>query len=146
VEPADPARKAELEALCGACGLCCDGSLFGRVGLDPGELEGALRARLPVVQNGRSFEQPCPALKRAGDDSTRVCSIYHERPAACRRFVCRLYDRHDRQGGPLEARVASVRRVRELLAAVEGAGAPAGIETSTLREVARHLEADFARA
>lgn len=130
--------NAELEILCRACGLCCDGSLFGRVGLAPEEVEGAKKHRLRVVETGKSFAQPCAALV---DDA---CAIYDERPLACRRFACRLYDRHEREGGPIEPRLASVRRVRDLLSRLEREGAesdPAGFE-----ELVKRLEEDFARA
>lgn len=99
----------ELTTLCKSCGLCCDGSLFGRVDLTPEELPLARKNRLHVV-NDRAFEQPCAALGVGN-----ACAIYDERPHACRRFTCRLYARHAREGGPLEPRLAIVRRARELL-------------------------------
>ena len=123
-------KEQELETLCSSCGLCCDGSLFGRVPLEPSEREGAKKNKLRVVASGASFEQPCGAF--AG-----TCRIYEERPRACRAFVCRLYDRHRREGGPLEARLASVRRARELLAAARPEG--------PLGELTELLERDFAR-
>lgn len=154
----------DLTSLCRSCGLCCDGSLFGRVGLQREDVERARRNRLHVLESGKAFEQPCSALTppEAGVDGRRTCSIYHERPLSCRSFACRLYDRHRREGGPLEPRLAAVRRVRELLATVEGSrlkpakfeddramdtpgalGVPA---TQALLELMRRLEEDFARA
>src|SRR5215472_16937799 len=106
---------ADLERLCQSCGLCCDGSLFGRVGLAPGEVEGARRRGLRVVPSGGSLEQPCAALEASASGRRRTCSIYDERPQSCRAFACRLYERHRLEGGPLEERLAVVRRVRELL-------------------------------
>ena len=130
-------REAELEALCRSCGLCCDGALFGRVELQPDEVEPARRHRLHVVAGGKAFEQPCSALVRRDGDA--VCAAYDERPRACRRFVCRLYERHRREGGPLEARLAAVARVRSLLASLDGSReAPA--------ELTQRLEEDFAEA
>lgn len=119
----------ELEALCSACGLCCDGSLFGRVDLDGDELEGARRHHLSVVASGRSFEQPCACFTQE-----RTCAIYSERPRACRRFVCRLYEKHRTEGGPLEARLVIVRRARALL------------ESEAYEELGPLLEESFARA
>jgi hypothetical protein len=87
--------------------------------------------------------------------AARTCAIYDERPVACRRFVCRLYDRHRREGGPLAPRLAAVRRVRELVGSLEAAGLepadfeagrPASVARETYEELMQRLEEDFARA
>jgi hypothetical protein len=114
------------------------------VGLEASEIERA-RRRLRVIASGASFEQPCAALVgdaergSPGPDAfgARTCAIYDERPRACARFTCRLYERHRSEGGPLEPRLAAVRRVRELVARVD---------PSDLDELARRIEDDFARA
>jgi Fe-S-cluster containining protein len=151
----------DLEILCRSCGMCCDGSLFGRVDLEVEEAEAARRVRLRVVRDGRSFEQPCSALVPLEPDSAggRVCAVYADRPRSCRRFVCRLYDRHRREGGPLEPRLQAVRRVRELVADLEARGltpadfagdvvpAPPNERAARLfSELTKRLEEDFARA
>lgn len=133
----------ELAVLCRSCGLCCDGSLFGRVGLAPAERPAARRHRLRVIPSGSAFEQPCAALPVEGDD--RGCSIYADRPLACRAFTCRLYDRHRREGGPLDARLAAVSRARVLLHVVETASDGAGRDAA-LAELIQRMEDDFARA
>jgi Fe-S-cluster containining protein len=161
---ADGVAQADLAALCQSCGLCCDGSLFGRVGLEPEEVELARRRRLRVLPRAEGFEQPCAALASPGPRlGERRCSIYDDRPLACRRFVCRLLDRHRREGGAIEGRLSVVRRVRSLVASLEASGlTPADFEgthasTQHVRpgaEVERHayleltriLEEDFARA
>jgi uncharacterized protein len=146
---------ADLAALCQACGLCCDGSLFGFVPLAPDEVAPARKNRLPVLENGRGFEQPCPSL--ATDDDGRLgCSIYEERPAACRRFACRLYERYRQEGGPVDERAASVRRVRALIASLQASGLPpprfdgersaSSPAAEAYTELMRLLERDFARA
>lgn len=138
------ATEADLSALCRACGLCCDGSLFGRVGLTPEEVEPARKRGLRVVPGGKSFEQPCAALvtSGAGPESARSCSLYDERPQSCRRFVCRLHERYRREGGPIDERLSVVRRVRQLVAVAEGSGlAPAEFE-----ELAHAVANDFARS
>jgi Fe-S-cluster containining protein len=134
------ASSAELSSLCQSCGLCCDGSLFGRVDLGPGEVEGARRRGLRVVRGGKSFEQPCSAF--AGDGGR--CAIYEERPLSCRRFVCRLYEKYRREGGSIEGPLAVVRRVRLLLASL----GPPSAEVRALEraELIRTLEESFARA
>lgn len=111
----------DLATLCQSCGMCCDGSLFGRARLEADEVAGARRNRLPVIESGTGFDQPCPALGPAPGGG-RACSIYDERPRTCRRFVCRLFARHQQEGGSLEPRLASVRRVRELAATLESSG------------------------
>jgi Fe-S-cluster containining protein len=152
----------DLEALCQSCGLCCDGSLFGRVTLQPEEVVVAKKSRLRVISTGKGFEQPCSALVRTtpGAGEHVACSIYDERPLACRRFVCRLHDRFRREGGPIEPRLAAVFRVRQLLAMLEASGLePADFEAygvdhqpggeslqAAYVELMRRLEEDFARA
>lgn len=72
-------------SVCESCGLCCDGSLFGRVPLAPGEQ--VPEQQLRVVTNekgGRYVPQRCAAL-----DGT-LCQVYARRPHACRRYECLL--------------------------------------------------------
>jgi Fe-S-cluster containining protein len=138
--------------------MCCDGSLFGRVDLEPDEVQSARKHRLRVLANAKGFEQPCSALALFG--SERRCAIYDERPISCRRFVCRLYERHEREGGPIEERLAVVRRVRALAARLETSGlAPADFQGNSqtrpsghdpelvqaYRELMQNLEEHFAR-
>jgi hypothetical protein len=135
--------------------MCCDGSLFGQVPLAPDEVPGARRNRLPVLDDGRGFRQPCPALARAEEGGVS-CGVYDERPAACRRFACRLFERHRAEGGPLEARLALVRRARELLARLEASGlrgpefagerAGGSPAAEAYVELVLLMERDFARA
>jgi Fe-S-cluster containining protein len=168
-DEANAAQNGELAALCRSCGLCCDGSLFGRVDLEPEEVELAKTHRLRILPHERSFEQPCTALARSGPERACRCSIYDERPVSCRRFTCLLYERHRREGGAIEARLEVVRRVRQLVDYLEASGwTPADFEgapsspqsgdhdragdhehESALRayvELTRSLEEDFARA
>ncbi len=133
----------ELGALCRSCGLCCDGTLFGGVTLDPEELDGARKNRLPVLRRGNAFAQPCSAL--AGRDDGTVCAVYAERPRSCRRFVCRLHERHRREGGPLEVRLDAVRRVRALFRVLETTTDDEA-RHAAVAELTRRMEDDFARA
>lgn len=72
------------ELLCTACGMCCDGTLFGHVRLAPDDVAAAADAGLAVVpvKGGSGFLQPCPQLGCDG------CAIYTRRPEPCRRFRC----------------------------------------------------------
>lgn len=135
-----PTGPSELEALCLACGLCCDGSLFGRVGLEPAEVLPARARGLSVLSDGRAFEQPCRALTE--EPRGRGCAAYADRPAACRRFVCRLHEIHRREGGPLGPRLAVVADARRRLAAVAAGGA----SDAEVRALGDLLEEAFARA
>jgi hypothetical protein len=135
--------EADLATLCRSCGLCCDGSLFGCVPLEPEEVLGARRVHLQVLPRGNAFEQPCSALATLGAE--RTCSIYEGRPRACRAFTCRLYERHRRDGGPLEARLESVRRVRALLGLLETT-TDEEARRGAVAELMRRMEEDFARA
>ena len=80
------------EQLCRACGLCCDGTLFDLVKLEPGDDAGKLKALgLPVsISRGKQpvarFPQPCVALCE-----DRTCRQYAERPWQCRTFECQLF-------------------------------------------------------
>ncbi len=80
------------EKLCLACGLCCDGTLFDGVRLEPGDDARKLqalglpvrtpRARQPVPR----FAQPCAALC-----ADRTCRLYADRPRQCRTFECKVF-------------------------------------------------------
>jgi hypothetical protein len=77
------------EDLCLSCGLCCDGTLFDFVKLEPADDASRLqKLGLPVkVSRGRipvtRFPQPCAALCQ-----DRTCGIYRERPRQCQEFEC----------------------------------------------------------
>jgi Fe-S-cluster containining protein len=154
-------RDLELTALCQSCGLCCDGSLFGRVRLESSDVDSARRHRLLVVANGKSFEEPCTALVKR--DTHQHCSIYAERPESCRRFVCELYAGQVREPASLDDRLALVRRAKALLAFLENAGVRFGEHDEpswddddsnrrlegwmpVVRELTQILNIDFARA
>jgi hypothetical protein len=129
-------------ALCRQCGLCCDGTLFGRGRLEPEERDSARKRGLAVLDSsqGLAFEQPCAALADRGRGE-RACAVYTDRPGTCRRFVCRLYVRHRDEGGPLEPYLAAVERTKQLLGAVaKDRGSP------DRAELERRMAEDFARA
>ena len=76
--------------LCPACGLCCNGVLFGDVELRRGD-DASHLARLGVdlVPKGRktAFSQPCSCF------DGKLCGIYADRPKQCRAFECGLLKR-----------------------------------------------------
>lgn len=72
--------------LCVGCGMCCDGSIFHTVRLQPTDSAKALAALGLKLKrkNGRDLiQQPCPAFRECR------CSIYAARPERCRLFECR---------------------------------------------------------
>jgi hypothetical protein len=117
--------------------------LFGRVPLEPDELRGARKNHLPVLERGTAFEQPCSALSTLGDAC--ACSVYSDRPRSCRAFTCRLYDRHRREGGPLEVRLEAVRRVRTLLRLL-ATTTDEEARRAAVAELTQRMEESFARA
>jgi Fe-S-cluster containining protein len=82
------------EKLCLACGLCCDGTLFDNVRLEPGDDAKQLKSLgLPVtVSRGKEpvarFPQPCAALCK-----DRTCRLYAHRPGQCRSYECMVFKR-----------------------------------------------------
>lgn len=98
------------EQLCLACGLCCDGTLFDNVRLEPGDQAPKLKSLgLPVtLSRGRDpvarFPQPCAALC-----ADRTCRVYASRPRQCRTYECMVYQQM--QSGEL-AFPAALRRVK----------------------------------
>lgn len=78
------------EQLCLSCGLCCDGTLFRDVELQPGDDAAKLRALgLPIPRSARRvprFAQPCAALC-----ADLRCRVYADRPARCRQFECAVF-------------------------------------------------------
>lgn len=71
--------KEQTTALCLSCGLCCDGTLFRYVPLEPKEAR-RLAGRVTPCEGG--MEQPCRAL-----DGVH-CTVYDDRPTTCRAFRC----------------------------------------------------------
>ncbi|MFM8468537.1 MAG: YkgJ family cysteine cluster protein [Limisphaerales bacterium] len=78
------------DQLCLHCGLCCDGTLFRDVELQPGDDAVKLRELgLPIPRSARRvprFNQPCTALC-----ADLKCRVYADRPARCRQFECALF-------------------------------------------------------
>lgn len=106
------------DSLCLSCGICCDGTLYGSVVLEPAERERVERVGLRVlvsVRQGQEPEltmpQPCSALRGV------LCSVYEDRPASCARYECSLR-RGVAAGAPLAEALVTVGRMHELLAII----------------------------
>jgi hypothetical protein len=85
------AKSAEAIAkLCPACGLCCNGVLFGDVELQRGDDAKRLGTLgVEFFRKGRktAFAQPCSCLVNG------LCRIYADRPQRCATFDCTLLKR-----------------------------------------------------
>lgn len=137
-------QPAEVSSrLCLACGLCCDGTLFADVELQPADSAERLRALGQKLRRGKDaegrsgqkFSQPCPAL---GPDCR--CALYAERPTRCREFDCAVL--RSVQSGELtpDAALRRIRHARKQRDAVRSALATLGNQ-----EVARPLSQRFQR-
>ena len=82
-----------IAKICPACGLCCNGVLFGDVELQR-EDDAKLLTKLGVnlFRKGRktAFTQPCDCLVNG------LCRIYADRPKRCATFDCGLLKRVQR--------------------------------------------------
>ncbi len=104
-----------LSALCQRCGLCCDGTLFSHVPLQPEEVAPARRHGLDVVElvgGSPAVRQGCSALK------DRRCTLYAARPQGCRAYDCRLFKQVAGGAVPLDEALAVVDRAHSLLSAL----------------------------
>ncbi len=103
------------EQLCLACGLCCDGTLFDGVQLEPGDDAKRLKSLgLPVAfSRGRNpvgrFPQPCRALC-----ADRTCRLYADRPRQCRIFECGVFKEMQAGRTDLAAALRQVKKARRL--------------------------------
>ncbi|MBK8092022.1 MAG: alcohol dehydrogenase catalytic domain-containing protein [Verrucomicrobiaceae bacterium] len=103
--------------LCAACGMCCDGTLFQIVRMQPSDRPGRLMELGARIRrkNGESFmEQPCAALRQGG------CSIYSERPVRCRAFRCEQLRRLELHARTEAECLSSIRSARALVERVKG--------------------------
>jgi len=73
------------QTLCTSCGLCCDGSLFGRARINKNESL-ITDYIFTIEQNDpQGFRLPCSYLRE------KCCTIYEERPyKVCESFKCKL--------------------------------------------------------
>jgi len=90
VNHSNPDQGDAVAQLCPACGMCCNGVLFGDVELQPRDDAQRLTALgMELFPKGRKqcFNQPCACFDR------KWCRIYADRPNRCRAFECRLLQR-----------------------------------------------------
>lgn len=102
--------------LCSACGMCCDGTLFHSVVLQPAEDPrhfGSLGLKIKKRSGQAFFHQPCSAHDQG------QCRIYSDRPNRCRQFNCqqllRLAEGKTTEPQALE----TIREARRMVSQVE---------------------------
>jgi uncharacterized protein len=111
--PPSPEAESEISTLCRGCGLCCDGSLFTHVWLEPEEIQRLHELGIPtrIRQSGSEvLPQRCSALEG------RECRIYKDRPAPCASYECLLAQALVEKRTSLEAAQAVVRTAQRLVA------------------------------
>jgi uncharacterized protein len=100
--------------LCLECGLCCQGILHGSVPVRQDEVLAVRRLGLPVVETGEgaSFPQPC-ACHQGGR-----CTVYGERPSACRGYRCKLLGRYEEGALTWDQSLQHIRQAKGLVASL----------------------------
>jgi hypothetical protein len=111
-----PATSGDT-APCIGCGLCCDGTLYDRAKVAPGEEEtlAALGLQLEQAADRTYFLQPCRF-----HDCGR-CTNYPQRWTVCRTFRCALLRRYQAGEVSLDEARGAVATAHELVAAVSAA-------------------------
>ena len=111
----DPVIAAsQLSGLCRACGLCCDGSLFSHVGLEPAEVTELSSLGIPIKtlpSGARVLPQRCAKLEG------RDCQIYPNRPSSCAEYKCELATSLLEERVSLPEAQAVVKKAQRLIAA-----------------------------
>lgn len=110
---ADGEQSETLQGLCLDCGMCCDGTLFECVELEPDERSGF--ESLVLIRVGEKVAVPLPCAMHRG----RRCSIYEQRPVRCKKFTCKLYDGVASGNLSLSSAQGRVAEARRLFAIIE---------------------------
>ncbi|WP_342377679.1 YkgJ family cysteine cluster protein [Myxococcus stipitatus] len=111
-----------LSTLCLRCGMCCDGTLFTHVSLQPDEASALRRHGVPLLQREEGppvLAQHCAAL------DGRTCTVYADRPASCRRYHCQLFSALSEKEVSLDEALGLVDEAHARIAAVERVLPPA---------------------
>ncbi|HEY3674069.1 MAG TPA: hypothetical protein VGN51_24260 [Acidimicrobiia bacterium] len=98
--------------LCLRCGLCCDGTVFGRITIEPDEEEFVLaRGLSPSYGDDGTFAspQPCPAFVDG------CCALFERgRPKTCITYTCGLLRGYTEGTAAMDDCLGVVRLVRSL--------------------------------
>lgn len=128
---------AAATRLCAACGMCCDGTMFQIVRMQPGEVPaelGKLGLKIRCRDGEYYMEQPCSALRE------KRCTVYEQRPVRCRLFNCQQLGRVERGETTEPEAMAMIIETRALVEKVRGL-----IEQCGLREDGQALVERYER-
>ncbi len=128
---------AVASRLCAACGMCCDGTMFQIVRMQPGEVPaelGKLGLKIRCRDGEYFMEQPCSALRE------NCCTVYEQRPVRCRLFNCQQLGRVEIGETTEPEAMAMILETRALVDRVRGL-----IEQCGLREDGQALPERFER-
>jgi hypothetical protein len=110
-------------ALCTACGLCCDGTLFGFMPVEPDEHAIAARAGVAVSERRGIASVPLPCTYLDG----ACCTIYGHNYRICSTFRCKLLRARTAAKIDADAALAHVAEAQRLRNAFVSAARDAGI-------------------
>ncbi|MDB6003114.1 MAG: Flagellin N-methylase [Prosthecobacter sp.] len=128
---------AVASRLCAACGMCCDGTMFQIVRMQPGDVPaelGKLGLKIRCRDGEYFMEQPCSALRE------NCCTVYEQRPLRCRLFNCQQLGRVENGETTESEAMAVILETRTLVERVRGL-----IEQCGLREDGQALPERFER-
>ena len=117
MEPISPTPSIDPAArLCLACGLCCQGVLYGSVRLQPDDVPIAEGLGLPVIQESGqpALAQPMPCFKEGR------CSIYETRFSRCRSYRRMLLQRVEEGSETVENALGIVRQTKTVVDTLRG--------------------------
>ena len=103
--------------------MCCDGTLFGRARVAPGEQERISAAGMAIIKDEDKtyFRLPCTFF------GCGSCTIYEDRFEVCRTFTCALYRRERANELTTEEARAIIRQALQLRAKVTSVFPEAGV-------------------
>ena len=104
---------SDLNDICLACGLCCDGTLLGFVQLESEEVP--VMKELMQVENANGdgvFIQPCSKYCDG-------CTIYSKRPKQCASFKCGLLKSFEKKELDFDMAIELINEVKQRKIVVE---------------------------
>lgn len=98
---------ASQQSICQACGICCDGTLFGQADIDSSGPDPSWPAEvIRSVSDGKKLPQPCPAYQK------QLCVIYSSRPKICVDFSCILLKEYSSGTISLQEALSTIQTTR----------------------------------
>lgn len=108
--------ESKASELCLCCGLCCRGIIFNRAALKSNEIQLAKDCGLRYFASGKgefAFSLPCYLYQN------NCCSIYLNRPDACKKYRCDLLKRLINGDIDLEASKLIALQVKGLMDSID---------------------------